>query len=105
MDYVVDFVNKNHTARKTYEQQNEAVRMVKRASNRRAVEQATRQKKQKMSIIVDVILVVALFAAIIIGFGVVYNDHFGPANIQGQVLQDLTPTEQLELIQEVQING
>ena len=101
MDYVVNFVNKNHTARKTYEQQDEAVRMVRRANDRRATEQAARQKKRKMSIIVDIFLVVALFAAIIIGFGVVYHDHFGPANIQGQVLQDLTPAEQLELIEEV----
>ena len=101
MDYVTNFVNKNHDARKTYEQQNEAVRMVRRANDRRAVEQAARQKKKMMSIIVDIILVVALFAAIIIGFGVVYHDHFGPVNIRGQILQDLTPTEQLEMIQEV----
>ena len=101
MDYVTSFVNKNHDAHKLYEQQNEAVRMVRRANDRRAVEQAARQKKRKMSIIVDVILVVALFAAIIVGFGVVYKDHFGPVNIQGQVLQDLTPAQQLEMIQEV----
>lgn len=101
MDYVTNFVNKNHVARKTYEQQNEAVRMVRRANDRRAVEQAARQKKKKMSIVIDIVLVVALFAAIIIGFGVVYHDHFGPVNIQGQVLQDLTPAEQLELIEEV----
>lgn len=101
MDYVTNFVNKNHVARKTYEQQNEAVRMVRRANDRRAVEQAARQKKRMMSIVIDIILVVALFAAIIVGFGVVYHDHFGPVNIQGQVLQDLTPAEQLELIEEV----
>lgn len=102
MDYVTNFVNKNHVARKTYEQQNEAVRMVRRANDRRAVEQAARQKKRMMSIVIDIILVVALFAAIIVGFRVVYHDHFGPVNIQGQVLQDLTPAEQLELIEEVQ---
>ena len=101
MDYVVNFGNKNHAARKTYEQQNEALRIVKDANDRRAVDQAARQKKKKMSIVIDIILVVALFAAIIIGFGVVYRDHFGPVNIQGQVLQDLTPAEQLELIEEV----
>ena len=101
MDYVVNFVNKNHAARKTYEQQNEALRIVKDANDRRAVDQAARQKKKKMSIVIDIVLVVALFAAIIIGFGVVYHDHFGPVNIQGQVLQDLTPAEQLELIEEV----
>lgn len=101
MDYVTSFVNKNHVARKTYEQQNEAIRMVKDANSRRAVEKAAHQKKRKMSIIVDIFLVIALFAAIIIGFGVVYKDHFGPASINGQVLQDLTPAEQLELIKEV----
>ena len=101
MDYVVNFVNKNHVARKTYEQQDEAIRMVRRANDRRAVEQADRQKKKKMSIVIDIVLVVALFAAIIVGFGVVYKDHFGPANIQGQVLQDLTPAQQLEMIREV----
>ena len=101
MDYVTNFVNKNYTARKTYEQQNEAIRMVRNANNRRAVEQAARQKKRMMSIVIDIILVVALFAAIITGFSVVYKDHFGPANIRGQVLQDLTPVEQLELIEEV----
>ena len=99
MDYVVNFVNKNHVARKTYEQQDEAIRMVKDANSRRAVEKAVRQKKRKMSIIVDIILVVALFLAVIIGFGVVYKDHFGPASIQGQVLQDLTPAEQLEMME------
>ena len=101
MDYVINFVNKNHDSRKTHEQQNEAVRMVASKNSRRAVEQAARQKKQKISIIVDIILVVALFAAIIVGFGVVYKDHFGPANINGQVLQNLTPAAQLEMIQEV----
>ena len=101
MDYVTSFVNKNHAARKTYEQQNEALDLVKKSNAKRAVEKAARQKKKKMSIVIDIILVVALFAAIIIGFGVVYHDHFGPVNIQGQVLQDLTPAEQLELIEEV----
>lgn len=105
MDYVVDFVNKNHTAHKTYEQQNEAVRMVRRANDRRMIEQAARKKQRKMSIIVDIILVVALFAAIIVGFEVAYKDHFGPANIQGQVLEDMTPAEQLQMIQEVRNNG
>lgn len=102
MDYVVNFVNQNHVARKTYEQQDEAIRIVKDANDRRAVERATHRRKRKMSIIVDIVLVVALFAAIVVGFGVVYHDHFGPVNIQGQVLQDLTPAEQLELIEEVQ---
>ena len=101
MDYVTNFVNKNHVARRTYEQQDEAIRIVKDANDRRAVERATHQRKRKMSIIVDIILVIALFAAIIIGFGVVYKDHFGPASIQGQVLQDLTPAQQLEMIREV----
>lgn len=101
MDYVTNFVNRNHVAHKTYEQQNEALRIVKDANDRRAVDQAARQKKKKMSIIVDIILVVALFAAIIIGFGVVYKDHFGPTNVNGQVIQDLTPAEQLEMIREV----
>ena len=101
MDYVTNFVNKNYTARKFYEQQNEAIRMVRNANNRRAVEQAARQKKRMMSIVIDIVLVVALFAVIITGFSVVYKDHFGPVNIQGQVLQDLTPAEQLELIEEV----
>lgn len=101
MDYVTNFVNKNHVAHKVYEQQNEALDLVEKSNAKRAVEQAARQKKHKMSIIVDIILLVALFAAIIIGFGVVYHDHFGPVNIQGQVLQDLTPAEQLELIEEV----
>lgn len=101
MDYVTNFVNKNHAAHKTYEQQNEALSLVEKSNAKRAVEQAARQKKRKMSIIVDIILVVALFAAIIIGFSVVYKDHFGPANIHGQVLQDLTPAEQLEMIREV----
>lgn len=101
MDYVTNFVNKNHVARKTYEQQNEVIRIVKDANNRRAIEKAAHQKKRKMSIIVDIFLVIALFAAIIIGFGVVYKDHFGPVSINGQVLQDLTPVEQLELIEEV----
>lgn len=101
MDYVINFVNKNHDSRKTYEQQNEAVRMVRRANDRRMIEQAARKKKQRVSIIVDIILVVVLFAAIIIGFGVAYRDHFGPVNIQGQVLEDMTPAEQLEMIQEV----
>ena len=105
MDYVVNFVNKNHVARKTYEQQNEVIRMVKDANDRRAVEKAAHQRYRKMSIIVDIFLVVALFAAIITGFSVVYKDHFGPANINGQVLQDLTPAEQLELIEEVSNNG
>lgn len=101
MDYVINFVNKNHDSRKTYEQQNEAVRMVASKNSRRAVEKAAHQKKRKMSIIVDIVLVVALFAAIIVGFGAVYKDHFGPANINGQVLQDMTPAEQLEMIREV----
>ena len=105
MDYVVNFVNKNHAAHKLYEQQNEALGLVKKSNAKRAVEQAAHQKKKKMSIIVDIVLVVVLFAAIIIGFGVVYKDHFGPANINGQVLQDLTPAEQLELIEEVSNNG
>lgn len=101
MDYVVDFVNRNHVAHKTYEQQNEAVRMVRHANDRRAVEQAARKKQRKISIIVDIILVVTLFVAIIVGFGVAYKDHFGPVNIQGQVLEDMTPAEQLEMIREV----
>lgn len=105
MDYVVNFVNKNHDARKTYEQQNEAVRMVTSKNSRRMIEQAAHEKQRKMSIIVDIILVVVLFAAIIIGFGVVYRDHFGPTNIQGQVLEDMTPAEQLEMIREVRNNG
>lgn len=105
MDYVVDFVNKNHTAHKTYDQQNEAVRMVTSKNSRRMIEQAARKKKQRVSIIVDIILVVVLFAAIIVGFGVVYRDHFGPANIRGQVLEDMTPAEQLEMIREVRNNG
>ena len=101
MDYVTSFVNKNHDAHKLYEQQNEALGLVKKSNAKRAVEQAARKQKRMMSIVIDVILVVALFAAIIAGFSVVYKDHFGPANIQGQVLQDLTPAEQLELIEEV----
>ena len=105
MDYVTNFVNRNHVAHKTYEQQNEALRIVKDANDRRAVEKATRQKKRKMSIIVDIVLVVALFAAIIIGFGVVYKDHFGPTNINGQVISSMTPSEQLELVKEVSNNG
>lgn len=105
MDYVVNFVNKNHDARKTYEQQNEAVRMVTSKNSRRMIVQAARKKKQKVSIIVDIILVVALFATIIVGFGVAYKDHFGPTNIQGQVLEDMTPAEQLEMIREVRNNG
>ena len=105
MDYVVNFVNKNHTAHKTYEQQNEAIRMVKDANSRRAVEQAARKRKRMMSIVIDIILVVALFAAIIIGFGVIYKDHFGPANVNGQVISSMTPSEQLDMIQEVSNNG
>ena len=105
MDYVTSFVNKNHDARKLYEQQNEVLDIVEKSNAKRAVEQAARQKKRMMSITIDIILVVALFAAIIAGFSVVYKDHFGPATIQGQVLQDLTPAEQLELIKEVRSNG
>lgn len=101
MDYVVNFVNKNHDARKLHEQQNEALSLVEKSNAKRAVEQAARKQKRMMSIVIDIVLVVALFAAIIVGFGVVYKDHFGPANIQGQVLQNLTPSEQLELIEEV----
>lgn len=105
MDYVTNFVNRNHVAHKTYEQQNEALDLVKKSNAKRAVEKAARQKKRKMSIIVDIILVVALFAAIIVGFGVVYKDHFGPANVNGQVISSMTPSEQLELIKEVRSNG
>lgn len=101
MDYVVNFVNKNHDARKLHEQQNEALSLVEKSNAKRAVEQAARKQKRMMSIVIDIVLVVALFAAIIVGFGVVYKDHFGPTNIQGQVLQNLTPSEQLELIEEV----
>lgn len=101
MDYVVNFVNKNHDARKLHEQQNDALSLVEKSNAKRAVEQAARKQKRMMPIVIDIVLVVALFAAIIVGFGVVYKDHFGPANIQGQVLQDLTPSEQLELIEEV----
>lgn len=105
MDYVVNFVNKNHDARKLHEQQNEALSLVKKSNAKRAVDQAARKQKRMMSIVIDIILVAALFVAIIIGFEVVYKDHFGPATIQGQVLQDLTPTQQLEMIQEVSNNG
>lgn len=101
MDYVVNFVNKNHDAHKLYEQQNEALDLVEKSNAKRAIEQAARKQKRMISTTIDIILVVALFAAIITGFSVVYKDHFGPVNIQGQVLQNLTPAEQLELIEEV----
>ena len=99
---VIDFVNKNHAAVRVAEQQNQALEMVSRANHIRAEKEAARKKKQRMSMIVDILLVVAFFAAIIIGFSVVYHDHFGPLNYQGQVLSELNPTEQLSIIEEVQ---
>ena len=98
---VINFVNSNHAARKVYEQQSEAIKMVASENKRRAEKEAARKKQRKMSMVVDIILVVAFFAAIIIGFGVVYKDHFGPLNYQGQVLSEMSPTEQLEIIEEV----
>ena len=99
---VINFVNQNYKAHKVSEQQAEAVNMVAKANKIRAEKEAARKKQKRMSIIVDIILVAAFFAAIIIGFGVVYHDHFGPLSYNGQVVPEMTPTQQLEIIEEVQ---
>ena len=98
---VINFVNQNHVAHKIYEQQSEALEMVSRANRVRAEKEAARKKKRRISIIVDILLVAAFFAAIVVGFGVVYHDHFGPLNYQGQAVSEMTPTQQLEIIEEV----
>lgn len=98
---VINFVNQNHVAHKVYEQQSEAIKMVASENKRRAEKEAARKKQKRMSTTIDILLVVAFFAAIVIGFGVVYKDHFGPLNYQGQALSEMSPTEQLEIIEEV----
>ena len=98
---VIDFVNQNHVAHKVYEQQTEALEMVSRANKNRAEKEAAQKKKKKMSTIIDIFLVAAFFAAIIIGFGVVYHDHFGPLSYKGQVVSEMSPTQQLQIIEEV----
>ena len=102
---VCKFVNDNHAAHKVYEQQTEAIKMVAKENKKRAEKEVVRKKKNRMSMIFDIILIVAFVAAIIIGFGVVYHDHFGPLNYQGQVLSEMTPTEQLQILAEVRQNG
>lgn len=99
---ICKFVNENHQAVRVAEQQNQALEMVSRANKSRAEKEAARKKKQRASMIIDALLVVAFFAAIVIGFGVVYHDHFGPLNYQGQVLSEMSPTEQLQILEEVQ---
>lgn len=97
---ICKFVNDNHRDVQTLEQQNEVIEMVTKENKRRAEKEAARKKQKRMSMIVDILLVVAFFAAIIFGFSVVYRDHFGPLNYQGQVLSEMTPTEQLSIIEE-----
>ena len=99
---VCKFVNENHATHRVYEQQNQALEMVSRANKIRAKKEADRNRRKRMSTIIDILLIAAFFATIIIGFGVVYKDHFGPLNYQGQVLSEMSPTEQLEIIEEVQ---
>lgn len=98
---VIDFVNKNHAAVRVAEQQNQALEMVSRANHIRAEKEAARKKKQRMSMIVDILLVVAFFAAIVVSFGVVYHDHFGPLSYNGQIVSEMTPTQQLQILEEV----
>ena len=102
---VINFVNNNHKAVRVAEQQNEALEMVSRANKVRAEKEAARNKKRRMSTIIDILLVAAFFAAIVVGFGVVYHDHFGPLNYQGQIVSEMTPTQQLDVIKEVRRNG
>lgn len=99
---VINFVNQNYKAHKVSEQQAEAVNMVSKANKIRAEKEAARKKQKRMSTIIDILLVVAFFAAIIVGFGVVYHDHFGPLSYKGQVVSEMTPTQQLQIIEEVQ---
>ena len=102
---VCKFVNENHNAHKIYEQQSEVIKMVASENKRRAEKEADRQKKKRMSIIVDILLIVAFFATIVIGFGVVFIDHSEPLSFIGQVVSEMTPTQQLEVIKEVTNNG
>ena len=99
---VINFVNQNYKAHKVSEQQAEAVNMVAKANKIRAEKEAARKKQKRMSTIIDILLVVVFFAAIIVGFGVVYHDHFGPLSYKGQVVSEMTPTQQLQIIEEVQ---
>lgn len=99
---VINFVNQNYKAHKVSEQQAEAVNMVAKANKIRAEKEAARKKQKRMSTIIDILLVVTFFAAIIVGFGVVYHDHFGPLSYKGQVVSEMTPTQQLQIIEEVQ---
>lgn len=98
---VINFVNSNYAARKVYEQQSEAIKMVASENKRRAEKEAARKRRKRISIIIDVLLIAVFFAVIVIGFGVVYKDHFGPLSYNGQVVSEMTPTQQLEIIEEV----